>query len=75
MKIFILVLEKSQKDLQRQIVSLNRLASNFDEEIDKGQKMLRDLFNNLRTMIDDREIQLQHELDHLKSHGSMLYNQ
>jgi hypothetical protein len=70
---YLLVLEKSHKDLQRQIVSLSKLTINFDEEIDKTQSIISDLFGKLRNLLNEREIQLKNELERIKTQGSMLF--
>jgi hypothetical protein len=70
---YLLVLEKSHKDLQRQIVSLSKLTINFDEEVDKTQSIISDLFGNLRNLLNEREIQLKNELERIKTQGSMLF--
>ncbi len=70
---YLLVLEKSHKDLQRQIVSLSKLTINFDEEIDKTQNIITDLFGKLRNLLNEREIQLKNELERLKTQGSMYF--
>lgn len=67
------ILEKSHKDLQRQIVSLSKLTINFDEEIDKTQNIITDLFGKLRNLINEREIQLKNELERLKTQGNELF--
>ena len=70
---YLLVLEKSHKDLQRQIVSLSKLTINFDEEIDKTQSIISDLIGKLRNLLNEREIQLKNELERIKTQGSMLF--
>ena len=67
----ILVLEKSQKDLQRQIVSLSKLTTNFDEEIENSESLLGELFSKLRKLINDREVELKIELGQMKGHGGI----
>ena len=55
-------------------MSLSKLTVNFDEEIDKTQNILKDLFGKLRDLVNEREIELKNELEKLKTHGSMILN-
>jgi hypothetical protein len=68
------VLEKSQKDLQRQIITLNKLKTNFDEEIENSLKLNDDVFNNLRLLLELRQINLKNKLDNIKLNGRKLKN-
>ncbi len=63
-------MEKSQKDLQRQTTSLNKIATNFDEEMENSSKLLQETFRKLKELLDTREKELHKELDLIKSHGS-----
>ncbi len=68
---FLKVLEKSQKDLQRQTTSLMKLASSFDEEIDRSLISLGDTFKQLRNLLEIREAKLKLEVDRMRKQGSM----
>ena len=46
------------------------MTINFDEEIDRTQNLLSDLFGKLRNLINDRETQLKSELEEMKTQGS-----
>lgn len=56
------VLGNFQKDLQRQSQQLTRTSSQFQEELSKSQMNINQTFMLLRSMLDQRQAQLQTEL-------------
>ncbi|XP_066264542.1 spermatogenesis-associated serine-rich protein 2-like isoform X4 [Branchiostoma lanceolatum] len=60
-------LERSVKDLQRSTVSLQRYRNLLNEEIDASVKRLQAAFQELHQRLDDREVALLLELDHVKA--------
>ncbi|CAC5412077.1 SPATS2-like protein,Spermatogenesis-associated serine-rich protein 2 [Mytilus coruscus] len=59
-------LEKSVKDLHRQTVSLERLRLILDEEVDKNYKRIKSVFDEMRTCLNDREVELIQQMDQVK---------
>ncbi|XP_052080377.1 spermatogenesis-associated serine-rich protein 2-like isoform X2 [Mytilus californianus] len=59
-------LEKSVKDLHRQTVSLERLRLILDEEMDKNYKRIKSVFDEMRTCLNDREVELIQQMDQVK---------
>ncbi|XP_078700302.1 uncharacterized protein LOC144927075 isoform X5 [Branchiostoma floridae x Branchiostoma belcheri] len=62
-------LERSVKDLQRSTVSLQRYRNLLNEEIDASVKRIQTAFQELHQRLDDREVALMLELDHVKAHA------
>ncbi|XP_078620369.1 uncharacterized protein LOC144887195 isoform X15 [Branchiostoma floridae x Branchiostoma japonicum] len=60
-------LERSVKDLQRSTVSLQRYRNLLNEEIDASVKRIQTAFQELHQRLDDREVALMLELDHVKA--------
>eukprot|EP00058_Branchiostoma_floridae_P019632 XP_002605122.1 hypothetical protein BRAFLDRAFT_223667 [Branchiostoma floridae] len=60
-------LERSVKDLQRSTVSLQRYRNLLNEEIDASVKRIQTAFQELHQRLDDREVALLLELDHVKA--------
>lgn len=56
------LLEKPQKDLQRQSTVLAKIATVFQEEANKGQLLLVQTFSQLHKLLDQRQAQLQAQL-------------
>jgi len=65
-------LEKSQKDLQRQIVSLNKLTSGFNDECDMSIQTLDTVFNTLKSSLEARRNALMQQLIQTKTIGRKL---
>ncbi|XP_064646024.1 SPATS2-like protein [Lineus longissimus] len=59
-------LEKSYKDLQRQTTSLQRLKLVVNEEMDKSQKRIRSVVEELRLELNKREIELIADMEKAK---------
>lgn len=60
-------LEKSVKDLHRQTVSLERLKLVFSEEVEKGYKRIRTVFDEIRNCLNAREVELMQEMGCVKA--------
>lgn len=56
------VLEKHLKDLQRQTVQLNKISVSFNEEHVRSKLHLKQTFQQLRNLIDEREALLEKQL-------------
>nr|XP_022325554.1 spermatogenesis-associated serine-rich protein 2-like isoform X3 [Crassostrea virginica]XP_022325555.1 spermatogenesis-associated serine-rich protein 2-like isoform X3 [Crassostrea virginica] len=59
-------LEKSVKDLHRQTVALERFRMILNEEVDKTYKRIKSVFEEVRTSLNNREIELTSEMDKVK---------
>ncbi|XP_071148848.1 spermatogenesis-associated serine-rich protein 2-like [Mytilus edulis] len=59
-------LEKSVKDLHRQTVSLERYRLILDEEVDKNYKRIKSVFDEMRSCLNDREVELIQQMDQVK---------
>lgn len=57
------VVDKSQKDLQRQSTQLTRISSQFQAELNKSQQTCNQTFMLLRNLLDQRQAQLQANLN------------
>lgn len=68
-------LEKSQKDLQRQTTVLARIATQFQEELNKSQINMNQTFMQLRTMLDQRQNQMQASLNNISRNGGQILMQ
>lgn len=68
-------LDKSQKDLQRQVTVLARIATQFQVELNKSQMNINQTFMQLRTMLDQRQNQLQAGLNNISQNGSQILMQ
>jgi len=56
------LLEKHQKDLQRQTNQLAKIASQFQEEFSKSQKQINETFDKLRELLNVQQSELQSQL-------------
>lgn len=56
------LLEKHQKDLQRQTNQLAKIASQFQEEFSKSQKYINETFDKLRELLNIQQRELQSQL-------------
>jgi hypothetical protein len=65
-------LEKSQKDLQRQIISLNKLTSGFNDECEMSIQTLDTVFNTLKSSLEARRNALMQQLVQMKTIGRKL---
>lgn len=59
-------LEKSSKDLHRQTIALERLELVLTEEIDKAYKRIKNVFEEMKSCLREREIQISKEMDMVK---------
>ncbi|XP_055959196.1 spermatogenesis-associated serine-rich protein 2 [Patella vulgata] len=66
-------LERSVKDLQRQQSSLERLRRTFEEEVDKGPKKIKSVFEEVRKALYDRELQMIIEFEQMKLESRDLF--
>lgn len=69
------VLGNFQKDLQRQSQQLTRTSSQFQEELSKSQMNIDQTFMLLRSMLDQRQAQLQTELASVARNAVQTLNQ
>jgi len=69
------VLEKSQKDLLRQTTVLTRTAAQFQEELNKSQFNCNQQFMILRNLLDQRQNQLQANLNTVAHNATQLLMQ
>ena len=56
------LLEKHQKDLQRQTNQLGKIASQFQDEFSKSQKHINETFDKLRELLNVQQSELQSQL-------------
>lgn len=69
------LLEKHQKDLQRQTTVLNRVANVFQDDLNRSQQTLNQTFAQLRQLLNDRQAQLETQLIVAAQTGSNLLQQ
>ena len=69
------VLDKFQKDLQRQSQQLARISSQFHDELNKSQLNMNQTFMLLRNMLDQRQAQLQANLAEVSRNAAQTLNQ
>ncbi|XP_052235322.1 spermatogenesis-associated serine-rich protein 2-like isoform X2 [Dreissena polymorpha] len=62
-------LEKSGKDLHRQVVSLERLRLVFEEEVDRSVKKVKAVIDEIRHCLDAKESSLVVELNAVRAAG------
>ena len=69
------ILERHQKDLQRQTAALTRTSSVFQEDLNKSHTLLNQTFAQLRKLLDNRQAQLEAQLISAAQTGSNLLQQ
>lgn len=65
-------LDKSHKDLQRQSSHLAKIASQFQDDLNKAQINCNQSFLLLRNLLDQRQQQLQFQLNSVSRQGNQL---
>ena len=70
-----IVLEKSQKDLQRQTNILSKISNAFNDDVSKSQIIFEQTFDKLRQLLSERQAQLQSQLNQLAQSASNLIAQ
>lgn len=68
------VLDKSQKDLQRQSAQLTRISTQWQAELNKAQETCNQTFMLLRNMLDQRQVQLQTSLNQVAQQAAQTLN-
>lgn len=66
------ILEKHQKDLQRQTAQLNKLTLSYQDELSKSHILLDQTFNQLRQVLNERQAQLEKQLAQVGQYGNRL---
>jgi hypothetical protein len=69
------ILEKHQKDLQRQTAVLTRISSVFQEDLNKSHTLLNQTFAQIRQLLNDRQAQMETQLISVAQTGSALLQQ
>lgn len=67
--------EKLQKDLQRQTTVLARIATQFQDELNTSQINMNQTFKKLRAMLDQRQNQMQADLNNISMNGGQILMQ
>ena len=70
-----ILLEKSQKDLQRQTVVLSKISNTFNEELVKSKYQFEQSFNRLRQLLNERQNQLQAHFAQVSQNATQLIAQ
>jgi len=65
-------LDKSHKDLQRQSANLAKVASQFQDDLNKAQINCNQAFIFLRSLLDQRQQQLQAQLNSVSRQGNQV---
>ena len=69
------LLEKHQKDLQRQTTVLNKVSCVFQDDLNKSHAQLQQTFAQIRQLLNERQAQLETQLIAAAQTGSSLLQQ